>query len=152
MPPIFDKLNLKHERELLVCNAPLSFEPHLAALADVTVHRSASACQTVGFALVFETRQAELDAMCATLCAKAEGDATLWIAFPKQSSRRYRCEFGRDTGWHVLAGLGYEPVRMVAIDDDWCALRFRKIEFIKSFTRDAARAGTVAGKRRATAR
>ena len=30
MSPVFDKLNLKHEREILVVNAPSTFEPELA--------------------------------------------------------------------------------------------------------------------------
>ena len=29
----------------------------------------------------------------------------------------------------------FEPVRMVAIDEDWSALRFRRAEFIKTMTR-----------------
>jgi hypothetical protein len=33
---------------------------------------------------------------------------------------------------------GYEPVRQIAIDDDWSALRFRKPEKIKKMVRDFA--------------
>jgi hypothetical protein len=31
---------------------------------------------------------------------------------------------------------GFEPVRQIAIDEDWSALRFRRTDFIKSMTRD----------------
>jgi len=37
-----------------------------------------------------------------------------------------------------LADDGYEPVRQVAIDEDWSALRFRKVEQIKKMTRNFA--------------
>ena len=37
--------------------------------------------------------------------------------------------------WGNLAG---KPVRMVAIDEDWSALRFRKAEHIKTMTRSFA--------------
>lgn len=30
MSPVFDKLNLKHERDILVVNAPSTLEPELA--------------------------------------------------------------------------------------------------------------------------
>jgi hypothetical protein len=40
------------------------------------------------------------------------------------------CEFNRDKGWGVLARSGFDCVRQVAIDEDWSALRFRRIEFI----------------------
>jgi len=46
----------------------------------------------------------------------------------------------------VLGELGFEPVRLVAIDEDWSALRFRRTEFIKTLTRDETRALSAAGK------
>ncbi|HNM27658.1 MAG TPA: hypothetical protein PKL15_19570, partial [Saprospiraceae bacterium] len=59
-------------------------------------------------------------------------------AYPKGSSKTYRCEFNRDNGWQALGEVGYEPVRQVAIDEDWSALRFRRVEFIKTMTRSFA--------------
>jgi hypothetical protein len=41
---------------------------------------------------------------------------------------------------------------MVAIDEDWSALRFRRAEFIKSMTRDPRRAMSAKGKSRVAAR
>jgi hypothetical protein len=35
----------------------------------------------------------------------------------------------------MLGHEGFEPVRMVAIDEDWCAKRFRRAGFIKNMTR-----------------
>ena len=40
MPSVFDKLNLSTQRDILVLNAPESFEPTLAALQGVTVRRT----------------------------------------------------------------------------------------------------------------
>lgn len=130
MPTVFDKLNLKDQREILVINAPASFEPELASLAGVRVLRKVGDAGTVGFALVFATRQAEVDALAGTLAKKASGDALLWFAYPKASSKKYRCEFNRDTGWDALRSLGFDTVRAVAIDEDWTALRFRRQEYI----------------------
>ena len=50
----------------------------------------------------------------------------------------YKCDFNRDNGWTRLGELGFEPVRQVAIDDDWSALRFRRVGFIKTMTRSFA--------------
>ncbi len=47
-----------------------------------------------------------------------------------------------------LGNAGFEPVRQVAIDDDWSALRFRRTEYIKSFTRSNTMALSPEGKRR----
>ena len=65
------------------------------------------------------------------LVAKAAGDAVLWFAYPKGTSKRYTCDFHRDEGWDVLRGSGFDSVRQVAIHEDWSALRFRRIEYIK---------------------
>jgi len=35
----------------------------------------------------------------------------------------------------VLGREGFEPVRIVAIDEDWSAKRFRRVSFIKNMTR-----------------
>jgi hypothetical protein len=133
MPSIFEKLNLKQQREILVIDAPPSFEPELAALdGSIRVLRDPTAAQAVQFALAFATRQPEVDALSKVLAAKAEGDALLWFAYPKGTSKRYRCEFNRDTGWSVLRSAGFDTVRQVAIDEDWSALRFRRAEYIGS--------------------
>ena len=71
------------------------------------------------------------------LVSKAKGDALLWFAYPKATSRKYVCEFNRDTGWDALRAVGFESVRVVAIDEDWSALRFRRVEFMKTHTRGA---------------
>jgi len=59
----------------------------------------------------------------------------VWFAYPKGSSKRYKSEIDRDHGWKILGREGFEPVRMVAIDEDWSAKRFRRVEFLKNMTR-----------------
>ena len=131
MPTLFDKLNLKLQREIVVINAPASFEPELAGLQGVVVLRDAKQAKAVHFAIAFASKKVEVDALSRALAAKAEGDALLWFAYPKGTSKKYQCEFNRDSGWDVLRSPGFDTVRAVAIDEDWTALRFRRVEFIK---------------------
>ena len=132
MSSVFEKLNLKQQKEILVVNAPSSFEPELAALKGVVVLRDPEKASAVHFAIAFATRQAEVDKLSRVLAAKADGDALLWFAYPKGTSKRYKCEFNRDTGWSTIRGAGFDTVRQVAIDEDWSALRFRRTEYIKA--------------------
>jgi hypothetical protein len=81
---------------------------------------------------------------------RAAGDVILWFAYPKGTSKKYKCDFNRDTGWAALGAAGFEPVRMVAIDDDWSALRFRRVEYIQSLKRDSSWLYTQEGKMRKT--
>jgi hypothetical protein len=81
--------------------------------------------------LAFATTQTEVDALSQVLASKAEGDALLWFAYPKGTSKRYKCDFNRDTGWDAMRRHGFDTVRQVAIDEDWSALRFRRVNYIK---------------------
>lgn len=147
MAPVWTKLNLKTQREITVLNAPESFESEIDVLAGVAVHRELDS-EAIEFVLAFVTKQAEVDDTTRALAPRLQGDAIVWFAYPKGSSKRYRCEFNRDNGWNVLGDAGMEPVRQVAIDDDWSALRFRRVEYVKQMTRDGSRAMTAQGRER----
>jgi hypothetical protein len=132
MPPLFTKLNLKDCVDILVVDAPKAFEAELARLDGVTIHRDVNRIRTFRFALAFASRKAEVDRLSAILAGKADGDAILWFAYPKGTSRKFTCDFNRDTGWDVLRSAGFDTVRQVAVDEDWSALRFRRVAFIKA--------------------
>lgn len=148
MTPLFTKLNLKTQTSLLILNAPATFDAELAQLpATLQIARDAKATgPAVEFALAFATKQTEVDKFAKLIAKRAPGDAVIWFAYPKGSSKKHQCDFNRDTGWAALGALGFEPVRQVAIDEDWSALRFRRVEFIKNMTR--ASAISDAGRRR----
>jgi hypothetical protein len=136
---IFRKLNLKGAEPVHVIDAPSSFEPELAEVGETNpVERSLDGVTGASFALAFATKQHEVDAFADAVARATAGDATVWVAYPKGSSKRYTCEFNRDTGWASMGAAGFEPVRQVAIDEDWSALRFRRVEFIAKLTRSTA--------------
>jgi hypothetical protein len=147
---LFKKLNLGTHSVALVLNAPKSFKPELATLKGVTIKRSLSG--TSAFAMAFVITQSELDAASRNLVAACTGDAILWMVYPKGTSKKYHCEFNRDCGWPILGAAGFEPVRMVAIDADWSALRFRRVEHIKRMTRGAGNSISRAGRKKASSR
>lgn len=146
MSDIWKKLNLKDQTTIFVINAPSSFEPALKELSDRDARRTLSSATRVSFLLAFFSKRSEIVRIAKSLVKKAEGDATIWIAYPKKSSKRYTCDFSRDSGWEPLGEAGFEGVRQVALDEDWSALRFRRVEYIKKMTRDRKRAMTRAGK------
>jgi len=148
----FAKLNLKNQKSVVVLNAPKSFERELAALRGVNILRDLKGRDDIEFSLAFVTTQAEVDSLAKTVAGRAEGDAVIWFAYPKQTSKKYKCEFNRDTGWNILGKLGFECVRSVAIDEDWSGVRFRRVEFIKSMTRDKSRILTAKGQARRSGR
>jgi len=147
--PTFDKLNLKDQKEILILNAPASFEPELKTLRGVTIGREVAGVGQIDFSLAFVTKQKEVDTLGKAIAKKTPGDAVVWFAYPKGSSKKYKSEINRDSGWKVLGDAGFEPVRMVAIDEDWSAVRFRRAEFIKTLTRGKEHRMSAQGKARA---
>ena len=132
MARIFDKLNLKGQQEIVVLHEPESFRPELARLPVLTIHSHIESVPQIGFLLAFVTSKSQVDALAGPVAARAAGDATVWFAYPKGASKKLKCDFNRDTGWDALKALGFDTVRAVSIDQDWTALRFRRVEFIKS--------------------
>jgi hypothetical protein len=111
-----------------------------------TVKSSLTGAKEITFFLAFVTKQSEVDDLTRKVVPLLESDGLFWFAYPKGSSRKYVCEFNRDTGWRELGKHEFEPVRQVAIDEDWTAMRFRRAENIKTMTRGFAMSET--GKRK----
>ena len=150
MEALLKKLNLKENEKVILANVPKNLGELVEAFkAKATVKTKYKASDEFTFALLFVTKQHEVDSLAAAIAPLTKGDVAFWFAYPKGTSENYKCEFNRDTGWKVLGELGFEPVRMVAIDEDWSALRFRRAEFIKTMKRDEKYALSAEGKKRA---
>lgn len=129
-------------------NSPESFESELAGVAGIKIHRNLEDVEKIGFAIVFVLSQEEIDAYAGAIAQKAPGDSVIWFAYPKGTSKKYKCSINRESGWEALGRAGFEPVRQVAIDEDWSAVRFRRAEFIKKMTRSESFAMSEEGKSR----
>jgi hypothetical protein len=153
MATVFGKLNLKDHDEIVVLNAPASFEPALASLEGVRIARGIGEAKSIAFSLAFVTKQKEVASIAKAVARKIDGDAIVWFAYPKKSSKKYTSDIGMSTAsWAPLGEAGFEPVRMIAIDEDWTAVRFRRADFIKSLTRDSRAIMSKAGKAKAKTR
>lgn len=149
MTPLFKKLNYKEGQTIVCLNAPESFQKELNEMKTVaTVVQNEKGVKSVDFAMAFATKQSEVDKYAALLAPVLNGDAVLWFCYPKGSSKKYKCEFNRDNGWAALGKEGLEPVRMIAIDEDWSALRFRNAKYIKTMNRREGTALSDEGKRK----
>jgi hypothetical protein len=146
MSALFSKLNLSSQTEIFVLSAPQGFESEIVSLSGISVLQDADVAEEITFLLAFVRKQEEVSEIATIVAKKSKGDAIIWFAYPKKSSKKYTCEFNRDDGWDIIGKFGFEAVRQVAIDEDWSALRFRRVEFIKTMTRNKKRAISELGK------
>jgi hypothetical protein len=100
----------------VVLDSPGSFESELAALKGLEILRDLKKANEVTFSLAFVTTQEQVNALAPAIARKAEGDAILWFAYPKGTSKKYKSQIARHHGWNAHGQQDFEPVRMVAID------------------------------------
>lgn len=115
-----------------VWNSPPEFNTKLKSWKEAGVIDSD---KKPDFLLGFVQSSEELHIVFNQMLAFLALDEQLWIAYPKKTSRKYTATINRDSGWGELGKHELEGVRQIALDEDWSALRFRKIEFIKKMTR-----------------
>lgn len=139
MTPLFKKLNYKGQSTLYVLHAPPGFKPEAQAMSPVaSIKTSLAGAKKIEFVIAFVSTQEAVDRLATTMLPLLADDGVVWFAYPKATSKNYTCEFNRDNGWALLGRLGFEGVRMVAIDEDWSALRFRRATHIRTMTRKFA--------------
>jgi hypothetical protein len=126
MNELLKKLNYK-KGTVQILNAPAEFKPFIEAWkAECEVIARLSAESPADFLMLFASSAAEAARLTASV-SSAVGPATVfWVAYPKQTSRRYKADINRDTLWPILESFGYRPNRQVAVDEDWSALRFAR--------------------------
>lgn len=73
--------------------------------------------------LVFVANRATLEAHSAQIRAAVIAERLTWAAYPK--SGKLGTDLNRDSLAALLAEVAIRPVRQIAVDDTWSALRFR---------------------------
>jgi hypothetical protein len=100
----------------------------VAATGDVPVvaadgMETAESPDAADVVVAFVRTLADLDTLAVPALDAARQDRLAWIAYPKAG--QLGTDLNRDRLAAALAGRGVQPVRQVAIDDVWSALRFR---------------------------
>jgi hypothetical protein len=73
--------------------------------------------------VAFARNRAELDSVAGPAIEAARLDKLAWIAYPKAG--QLGTDLNRDILGALVTARGAQPVRQVAIDGTWSALRFR---------------------------
>ncbi len=118
--PIAERLQVKGTRRLTVLGA--SFE--LDRAIGVPDRRAALADAEIVLLLV--PNRAGLDTALPEILSKAQTRAILWVAYPKLTSP-LATDLSRDVIRALAPAYGLDTVSQIAIDDDWSALRLKRV-------------------------
>jgi hypothetical protein len=135
---VIKKLQFKDQgQSVLIINPPKSYEEVMTSF-EGEVHKEA-VLDEYEFVQIFGASNEELQTLARSVAGKVKEDGLFWLCYPKKSSKAYKgSDCSRDTVTGMLVEENYEPVRQIAIDEDWSALRFRKPDKIKKMTRGFA--------------
>lgn len=151
MDPLLKKMNYKDESKILYLNVPDELTDMFMGFEETSGSKTnAKDIDIVEFAVIFILDKQDIEEAIMGVKDKLTNDAKLWICYPKKSSKKYKSNVNRDTGWEALGNIGYEPVRQVSVNDDFSALRFRNVDKIKTITRSKKMAMTDKAKARTT--
>jgi len=118
--PIAERLQVKGERTLAVIGAPAAVDGKIGAKAlrsDIT---------KADVVLVFAADRAALDKALPITLKKLQKSAILWLAYPKLTSK-LAADLSRDIIHALAPKHGVDTVSQIAIDDDWSALRLKRV-------------------------
>jgi hypothetical protein len=126
MISLTEKLQLKPGQELLVLNAaPAYLERLTTELDGVPIKTQLDAPGEA--VLLFVNNLAEASSHAPGAIAAVRSNGLVWIAYPKGGSG-IRTDVNRDRLWETLKPTNWHPVRQIAIDEIWSAMRFRPDE------------------------
>jgi hypothetical protein len=120
MTTLTQKLQLKDRQSLKLFNSPAGYDRFLASEGVGTAESSDAV-------LIFTNSLAEVEQIVPPAFKSFSADALVWVAYPKGSSG-VKTDVNRDKLWDALKPTGWRPVRQIAMDNVWSALRFRPAE------------------------
>ena len=135
MKNLLEKLNYKEQERIALINVEEGFKATLSAdLKDVRIDSEIDPRYPYGFIVLFVRNSEEVEYYVPGVIHNLIADGILWICYPKKSSKNYKSDVDRDHGWKTLNNSGLHGVRLISVDEDWSALRFRHVRYIKSIS------------------
>ncbi|HEY4145823.1 DUF3052 family protein [Pinirhizobacter sp.] len=117
--PVLERLQVKHGRSFAALNAPKNVEPALASAVRAGVDQA-------DVVLLFVNGRAEFDTSLTAQLPRLRSTAILWVAYPKLTSR-LAGDLSRDIIHTAAPAHGLDTVSQIAIDEDWSALRLKRV-------------------------
>lgn len=122
--PILEKLQLKPGRKMLIVNAPAGYLENASAMppgAELLTDP-----QDAFIIRVFVRTRAELEAALTRYAPLVQAGGMLWVTYPKLTSA-LKGDIHRDTINAYAQHNGWTGISIISIDNDWTALRLKRI-------------------------
>jgi hypothetical protein len=122
---IAQKLFIKPDNKFLLVNPPAGYLTQLGALPEGVVILSDASC-LVEVIQLFVANRLELEVQLPRLKELLAAKGMIWVTYHKGTSR-VKTDVNRDSINAYAHSIGLEGVAMMSINDDWSALRLKRI-------------------------
>lgn len=119
--PLAKKLGIDAGSTVFAVGAPPNYRTLLEPLPG-PVQFGSEATASTDIAHVFTTKREELLQLLATLRRKLRPDATVWVSWPKKSSKVHS-EITEETVRELALPLGFVDIKVCAVDEVWSGLK-----------------------------
>lgn len=121
---LFDKLQYKNEKNLLIQGLPSSIEKQFIKLNYAKSVTPLLRSRRIDFAIVFAVSQKQLSSILNEVVSALNEDARFWIAHPKPTAK-IASDLCREPHWTAVDEHRLEALEMIEMDSVWCATRFK---------------------------
>ncbi len=121
--PLLKKMKLKQGQRAAIINAPDGYVAALQPLPQDT-EVAQELAGTFDWMQLFVKTQVELEQALPQVRAALKPASTLWITFPKGTSK-IQTDLTRDKGWNALQALDLKWINLISVDDTWSAFSLR---------------------------
>lgn len=125
LPTMFEKLQIKDEKNILIQGLPSSIEKQFVKLSFAKSVTPLLKSRGLDFALVFAVNKKQLCQILDDVIPALAVNANFWIAYPKVASK-IASDLTRDTNWACIEDHGLDALTEVTLDNVWTAIRFSK--------------------------
>jgi len=101
-------------------------------LRDVQVDSEIDQRFPYEFMLIFVRKISEVRSIAPIALHNLVDDGILWFCYQKKSSKKGSSDLNRDHGWKPLNDMDFYGMRVVSVNEEWSALRFRNIKYIRA--------------------
>ena len=120
-----EKLQMKAGRLVAIINKPSGYDQLLGKLPSGVGVVDASAKNIDVIQLFVESKE-ELERDLPKMRKAVANKGMIWVTYPKGTSSK-KSDINRDSIAEYAASIGLEAVAIVAIDNDWSALRLKVV-------------------------
>ena len=123
---ILEKLMVKAGRRFLLVNPPPGYTARMGSVPE-GARLAAENDGPADILQVFVDSRAALEAQLPRLKALLAPGGALWVTYYKGGAR-VKTDINRDSINAYAATLGLQGVAMIAVDEDWSALRLKRVD------------------------